>query len=97
MASLDRASSRANARGEPAELTNSLLGATGIKVRKFDITAEQEKKIDMYDYKIKALRREMRSIARDMSNTHQENDIEDKLKEIERLLNERDEMVKSWE
>lgn len=51
----------------------------------------------MYDYKIKALRREMRSIARDMSNTHQENDIEDKLKEIERLLNERDEMVKSWE
>ena len=86
-----------NARGEPAELTNSLLGATGIKVRKFDITAEQEKKIDMYDYKIKALRREMRSIARDMSNTHQENDIEDKLKEIERLLNERDEMVKSWE
>ena len=78
-------------------LANSLLGAAGIKVREFDIQAEREKKYNKYEFKIRDLKREIRSIGRDMSNTHQERDIEDKLKEIERLLNERDEMAASWE
>ncbi len=86
-----------NARGESADLANSLLGAAGIKVREFDIQAEREKKYNKYEFKIRDLKREIRSIGRDMSNTHQERDIEDKLKEIERLLKERDEMAASWE
>ncbi len=81
-------------RGDPAELKNSLLGATGIKVRKLDMDDQQQRKLVALKSEMLDRVRQMRKIQRDKSNPYRERDIAAQKEEIKRLKEKAQEIRK---
>jgi N12 class adenine-specific DNA methylase/predicted RNA methylase len=72
-------------RGDPAELKNSLLGATGIKVRKLDIEDQKQRKLIGVKSEVLDRKRQINRIRKDQSNPYKERDIAAQVEEIKRL------------
>jgi len=81
-------------RGDPSELKNSLLGATGIKVRKLDMDDQQQRKLVALKSEMLDRVRQMRRIQRDKSNPYRERDIAAQKEEIKRIKEKAQEIRK---